>query len=212
MNILIMGAPGSGKGTLSQKLSIKYNLKHLSTGDIFRAEIAKGTELGLILKETTEKGLLAPSDILVKVMKTQLGQKEYQNDVLLDGFGKTLDEAKELDNFYNIDKVIFLDVKYSSLIDRILKRRICPECGFVTTLDESGDVCGKCGAGLISRKDDNETTFKKRYEVFLTQTLPIVDYFEEKNMLYRIDANDTIDNNFNKICKILGSPSKEIER
>lgn len=212
MNILIMGAPGSGKGTLSQKLSKKYNLKHLSTGDIFRAEIAKGTDVGMILKETTEQGLLAPSDILLQVMKNQLGQKEYQNNVLLDGFGKTLEEAKELDGFYKIDKVIFLDVKYSSLVERILKRRICPDCGFVTTVEESGDVCGKCGAKLISRNDDNEATFKRRYEVFLTQTLPIVDYFEEKDMLYKVDANDTVENNFNKICEILGCPSKEIER
>lgn len=211
MNILIMGAPGSGKGTLSQKLSKKYNLKHLSTGDIFRAEIAEGTELGLVLKETVEKGLLAPSDILLEVMKKRLSQDGFQNNVLLDGFGKTLNEAKELHSFYHIDKVLFLDVEYQSLVDRILKRRICPECGFVTTVDESNGICAKCGAGLVSRKDDNEETFNTRYQVFINQTLPIVEFFESKNLLSRINANDTVENNFKKICKILND-SKDLER
>ena len=212
MNILLIGAPGSGKGTLSQKLSKKYNLKHLSTGDLFRAEIAEGTERGKILQDAMQKGLLAPSDILLEVMQKQLSQAEYQDNVLLDGFGKTLDEAKELDKFYNIDKVIFLDVDYSQLLDRILKRRICGECGFVTTVDESNDICDKCGSKLISRIDDNEETFKKRYEVFLKQTMPIVNYFDQKNMLVRIDANGSIENNFYKICNEIGNKSKEIER
>ncbi len=212
MNILLIGAPGSGKGTLSQKLSKKYNLKHLSTGDLFRAEIAEGTERGKILQDAMQKGLLAPSDILLEVMQKQLSQAEYQDNVLLDGFGKTLDEAKELDKFYNIDKVIFLDVDYSQLLERILKRRICGECGFVTTVDESNDICEKCGSKLISRIDDNEETFKKRYEVFLKQTMPIVNYFDQKNMLVRIDANGSIENNFYKICNEIGNKSKEIER
>ena len=212
MNILLIGAPGSGKGTLSQKLSKKYNLKHLSTGDLFRAEIAEGTERGKILQDAMQKGLLAPSDILLEVMQKQLSQAEYQDNVLLDGFGKTLDEAKELDKFYNIDKVIFLDVEYSQLLERILKRRICGECGFVTTVDESNDICEKCGSKLISRIDDNEETFKKRYEVFLKQTMPIVNYFDQKNMLVRIDANGSIENNFYKICNEIGNKSKEIER
>ena len=212
MNILLIGAPGSGKGTLSQKLSKKYNLKHLSTGDLFRAEIAEGTERGKILQDAMQKGLLAPSDILLEVMQKQLSQAEYQDNVLLDGFGKTLDEAKELDKFYNIDKVIFLDVDYSQLLERILKRRICGECGFVTTVDESNDICDKCGSKLISRIDDNEETFKKRYEVFLKQTMPIVNYFDQKNMLVRIDANGSIENNFYKICNEIGNKSKEIER
>ena len=212
MNILLIGAPGSGKGTLSQKLSKKYNLKHLSTGDLFRAEIAEGTERGEILKEAMQKGLLAPSDILLEVMQKQLSQKEFADNVLLDGFGKTLEEAKELDRFYNIDKVIFLDVDFDTLLDRILKRRICSDCGYVTTVDESRDVCGKCGGTLVNRIDDNEETFKKRYQVFLEQTMPIVDYFEKKNMLSRVDANDSIDKNFDKICKIIGGCPKELER
>ena len=212
MNILLIGAPGSGKGTLSQKLSKKYNLKHLSTGDLFRAEIAEGTERGKILQDAMQKGLLAPSDILLEVMQKQLSQAEFQDNVLLDGFGKTLDEAKELDKFYNIDKVIFLDVDYSQLLDRILKRRICGECGFVTTVDESNDICEKCGSKLISRIDDNEEIFKKRYEVFLKQTMPIVNYFDQKNMLVRIDANGSIENNFYKICNAIGDNSKELER
>ena len=212
MNILIIGAPGSGKGTLSKKISKKYNLKHLSTGDIFRAEIAEGTELGMAIKSAMEQGLLAPSDKLLEVMRKQLSQKEYQNNVLLDGFGKTLEEAKELDNFFPIDKVLFLDVEYDELVDRITKRRICPDCGQITTVDESGDKCLQCGADLICRVDDTEEVFKKRYEVFQNQTLPIVDYFDNKNMLVKIDANDTVENNFDKICKILGQPCKEIER
>lgn len=212
MNILLIGAPGSGKGTLSQKLTKKFNLKHLSTGDIFRAEIAEGTERGLILKDAMQKGLLAPSDILIEVMRKQLSQKEFRDNVLLDGFGKTLEEAIELDNFYNIDKVIFLDVDYEELLSRILRRRICADCGLVTTIDNSDGRCPNCGAKLIYRIDDNEDTFKKRYQVFVEQTMPIVEYFDKKNMLTRIDANDSINNNFIKVCNAINANSKEIER
>ncbi len=212
MNILIIGAPGSGKGTLSQKLSKKYNLKHLSTGDIFRAEIAEGTPRGQVLKDAMERGLLAPSDILLEVMKDRLSKEEYADNVLLDGFGKTLDEAKELNSFYNIDKVIFLDVDFDTVLQRILKRRICPDCGYVTTVDESGETCEKCGSNLVSRIDDNEETFKKRYEVFQEQTMPIVKYFSDAKKLKKINANDTIENNFAKVCRIIEDSSKEIER
>ena len=212
MNILLIGAPGSGKGTLSQKLTKKYKLKHLSTGDIFRAEIAEGTERGQILKQAMEQGLLAPSDILLEVMKDRLSKSEYADNVLLDGFGKTLEEAKELHSFYKIDKVIFLDVDYDTVLKRILKRRICPDCGFVTTVDQSGEVCEKCGSKLISRIDDNEQTFSKRYQVFMEQTMPIVKYFDEAKILTKINANDSIDKIYAKVCNIVEGNTKEIEK
>ena len=212
MNILLIGAPGSGKGTLSQKLTEKYGFKHLSTGDLFRAEIAKGTERGKIIDEAISKGFLAPSDILLEVMKDQLSQECYQDNVLLDGFGKTLEEAIELDNFYNIDKVIYLDVDYDNLLARILKRRICGDCGNATTVEESGEICGKCGSKLITRSDDSEEVFANRFKVFTDKTLPIVEYFENKGMLTRIDANKSAEENFVKVCKTINKEPKEIER
>lgn len=212
MNILLIGAPGSGKGTLSQKLTEKYGFKHLSTGDLFRAEIARGTERGKIINEAISKGFLAPSDILLEVMKDQLSQERYQDNVLLDGFGKTLEEAIELDNFYRIDKVFYLDVDYDKLLQRILKRRICPDCGNVTTVELSGEICGKCGSKLIVRTDDTEEVFANRFNVFTKQTLPIVDYFEKQGVLTRIDANNTIEENFSKICKSINrGKTQEIE-
>lgn len=213
MNILLIGAPGSGKGTLSQKLTEKFGFQHLSTGDLFRAEIAKGTERGKIIDEAISKGFLAPSDILLEVMKDQLSQKRYQDNVLLDGFGKTLEEAIELDNFYNIDKVIYLDVDYENLLGRILRRRICPDCGNVTTADVSGEICGKCGSKLIVRSDDSEEVFANRFKVFTEKTLPIVDYFDNKGVLTRIDANNGIDENFAKVCRAINrDKTQEIER
>ncbi len=213
MNILLIGAPGSGKGTLSQKLTEKFGFQHLSTGDLFRAEIARGTERGKIIDEAISKGFLAPSDILLEVMKDQLSQKRYQDNVLLDGFGKTLEEAIELDNFYNIDKVIYLDVDYENLLGRILRRRICPDCGNVTTVDASGEICGKCGSKLVVRSDDGEEVFANRFKVFTEKTLPIVDYFDNKGVLTRIDANEGIDENFAKVCRAINrDKTQEIER
>ena len=213
MNILLIGAPGSGKGTLSQKLTEKFGFQHLSTGDLFRAEIARGTERGKIIDAAISKGFLAPSDILLEVMKDQLSQERYQDNVLLDGFGKTLEEAIELDSFYNIDKVIYLDVDYENLLGRILRRRICPDCGNVTTVDASGEICGKCGSKLVIRSDDKEDVFANRFKVFTEKTLPIVDYFDNKGVLTRIDANEGIDENFAKVCRaIYRDKIQEIER
>lgn len=213
MNILLIGAPGSGKGTLSQKLTEKYGFTHLSTGDLFRAEIARGTERGKIIDKAISQGFLAPSDILLEVMKDQLSQPRYRDNVLLDGFGKTLEEAIELDNFYDIDKVFYLDVDYEELLQRILKRRICPDCGNVTTIEQSGEICGKCGSKLVIRTDDNEDVFANRFKVFTEKTLPIVDYFDNQGVLTRIDANDSVEENFLKICRAINvDKTEEIER
>jgi len=207
-----MGAPGSGKGTLSKMIAPKFNLKHISTGDLFRKEIASKSAQGQIIANAINKGNIAPSDILIDVMKKQLSKPANKDNMLLDGFGKTVDEIKELDNFYRIDKVIWLDVDYNTVLNRILSRRICPECGFITTTSEtSNGLCPKDSQILVVREDDNAEVFKKRYEIFKELTLPIYDYFKAKGKVEKIDANKSIDKNYAEICKILTKTKQKLE-
>jgi len=211
LNILIIGPAACGKGTLCKKLSNDFGYKHVSTGDIFRAEIATGSEKGKIIAEFINQGKLAPSDILIDTMKEFLSRPENKDNMLLDGFGKTLEEAKELDSFYRVDKVIYLKGDYETLVKRVLKRRICPDCGLITTTDEvSNEVCPKCQTKLITRADDSEFVYKTRYSVFQNQTLPIVDYFESKGKLVTIDANQSSDQVYKNVLKEIGKNKDEI--
>lgn len=212
MNILIIGAPASGKGTVCKKLAKEFGLKHISTGDIFRAEVASGSEKGKLIAEFINKGKLAPSDILIDTMKEYLSKPENRDNMLLDGFGKTLEEAKELDNFFNIDKVIYLDAKYENLVSRISKRRVCSECGAITTIDEASDgLCPKCKGKLITRADDTEEVYKTRFDVFQNQTLPIVDYFKSQNKLALVDANKEAVEVYRQVKKIVAKYEQSLE-
>ena len=211
MNILIIGPAACGKGTLCKKLSNEFGYKHVSTGDIFRAEIATGSEKGKIIAEFINQGKLAPSDILIDTMKEFLSRPENKDNMLLDGFGKTLEEAIELDNFYKVDKVIYLQGDYETLVKRVLKRRICPECGLITTTDEvKNGICPKCKTQLVTRADDSEFVYKTRYSVFQNQTLPIVDYFKSKNKLVTIDANQSSEKVYSEVLKKIGKNNNEI--
>lgn len=213
LNILIIGAPASGKGTICKKLSKDYGYKHISTGDIFRAEIASGSEKGKIIASYINKGKLAPSDILIDTMREFLSKSENKDNMLLDGFGKTLEEAKELNNFYQVDKVIYLDANYDNLVGRITKRRVCPDCGLITTTDQASDgLCPDCHKELITRADDTEFVYKTRYDVFQNQTLPIVDYFDSMGKLEKIDANLLEDEVYSLISKLVKNNSKVLEK
>lgn len=203
MNILIIGAPASGKGTICKKLAKEFGYKHISTGDIFRAEIASGSEKGKLIASYINKGKLAPSDILIDTMREFLSKPEHKENMLLDGFGKTLEEAKELNNFYRVDKVIYLDAEYENLLSRITQRRVCPECGLITTIAEASDgICPNCEIELITRADDTEFVYKTRYDVFQNQTLPIVKYFDDLGKLIRVDANISANEVYEQIREI----------
>ncbi len=203
MNIFIMGAPGSGKGTFSAKLKEEYNLNHISTGDIFRANIAGGTELGKQASAYTEKGLLVPDEITNNMVKDYLSHlADKKNGYLLDGYPRTLDQAKAFEAMtegtdLTVDKIIAMDVTFDDLKERITGRRSCKNCGEIfniyTKPPKQEGVCDNCGHELSQRKDDNEESLKTRLDEYAKNTEPVIAYYEEKNMVSHINAAQSID-------------------
>lgn len=207
MQIILLGAPGAGKGTQAKRLSAKYNLLHISTGDIFRENIKNSTDIGKIAKSYIDKGQLVPNDVTVEIVKQRLEQEDCKNQgYLLDGFPRNIEQAIELDKFSKIDVVLNVDVDFNKLINRITGRRVCPKCGasyHVTTLN--GETkCKECKTELIMRDDDNEETVIKRIEVYNKQTAPLIEYYEKQGKLAVVDGNLEIEETFKQIVKILG--------
>ena len=198
MNIFIMGAPGSGKGTFSSRIKEEFDLNHISTGDIFRANIAGGTELGMQAKAYTEKGLLVPDEITNNMVKEYLSQlSDKKNGYLLDGYPRTLDQAKAFEKMTEgtdlmVDEIVVMDVPFDELTRRITGRRSCKNCGEIYNIYSKPPVkegiCDKCGSELSQRKDDNEESLKTRLEEYAKNTEPVIAYYEEKGMVKRIDA------------------------
>lgn len=207
MQLILLGAPGAGKGTQAKRLSAKYNLLHISTGDIFRENIKNSTDIGKIAKSYIDKGQLVPNDVTVEIVKQRLEQEDCKNQgYLLDGFPRNIEQAIELDKFSKIDVVLNVDVDFNKLINRITGRRVCPKCGasyHVTTLN--GETkCKECKTELIMRDDDNEETVIKRIEVYNKQTAPLIEYYEKQGKLAVVDGNLEIEETFKQIVKILG--------
>ena len=207
MQIILLGAPGAGKGTQAKRLSAKYNLLHISTGDIFRENIKNSTDIGKIAKSYIDKGQLVPNDVTVEIVKQRLEQEDCKNQgYLLDGFPRNIEQAIELDKFSKIDVVLNVDVDFNKLINRITGRRVCPKCGasyHVSTLN--GETkCKECKTELIMRDDDNEETVIKRIEVYNKQTAPLIEYYEKQGKLVTVDGNLEIEETFKQIVKILG--------
>ena len=207
MRIILLGAPGAGKGTQAKRLSEKYNILHISTGDIFRENIKNSTEIGKIAKSFIDKGQLVPNDVTVEIVKERLEQEDCKaQGYLLDGFPRNIEQAIELDKFSKIDIVLNIDVDLNKLVKRITGRRVCPKCGasyHVTTLN--GDtLCSRCKTELILRDDDNEETVTKRIEVYNKQTAPLIEYYKNQGKLFAVDGNLGIDETFNQIIKVLG--------
>ena len=203
MNIFIMGAPGSGKGTFSSRIKEEFDLNHISTGDIFRANIAGGTELGMQAKAYTEKGLLVPDEITNNMVKEYLSQlSDKKNGYLLDGYPRTLDQAKAFEKMTEgtdlmVDEIVVMDVPFDELTRRITGRRSCKKCGEIYNIYSKPPVkkgiCDKCGSELSQRKDDNEESLKTRLEEYAKNTEPVIAYYEEKGMVKRIDATAGIE-------------------
>ena len=192
MNIFIMGAPGSGKGTFSSKIKEEYNLNHISTGDIFRANISQGTELGLQAKAYAEQGKLVPDEITNKMVKDYLATlSDKKNGYLLDGYPRTLDQAKAFEEMTDgtdlaVDVILAMDVPTDVLTRRITGRRTCKDCGEIYNIyskpTKVEGVCDRCGGELTQRKDDNEESLKVRLDEYSNNTEPVIDYYEKKNM------------------------------
>lgn len=203
MNILIMGGPGAGKGTMSSKIVEKFNVNHISTGDIFRSEISNKTELGNLAQSYMDKGLLVPDEVVNNMVKSYLDKLEdKKNGFLLDGYPRTLDQAKAFDALAEgsdlaIDKVIALEIDFEKLADRVTGRRICKNCGEIYHIKSKPSkvegVCDVCGGELFQRKDDTVESLTVRLEEYSTQTAPVLEYYESKGIVTKIDASQPID-------------------
>lgn len=203
MNIFIMGAPGSGKGTFSSRIKDEFNLNHISTGDIFRANIANDTPLGQQAKAYTEKGLLVPDEITNKMVADYLANlSDKKNGYLLDGYPRTLEQALAFEEMTKgtdlaVDVVVAMDVPFDVLTKRITGRRTCKKCGAIyniyTTPPKIDGICDVCGEALSQRKDDNEESLKVRLDEYAKNTEPVIAYYEEKGIVKHIDADRSMD-------------------
>lgn len=179
MNLILLGAPGAGKGTQATKISDRYGLVHISTGDIFRANIKNGTKIGMLAKSYIDKGELVPDEVTCDIVKDRLTWDDCKKGYLLDGFPRNLFQAAELDKFAKIDAVVNINIDFNLLMDRLCGRRVCKECGesyHVSTLN-GATTCSRCGGELYQRKDDNPETVKSRLEVYNEQTAPLINYY-----------------------------------
>ena len=206
MNIILLGAPGSGKGTQAARISEKYSLVHISTGDIFRENIKNQTELGKTAKSYIDQGYLVPDEVTISMVKDRLLREDCKNGVLLDGFPRTVAQAEALEKFATIDKVIDIDVPYDLIIDRIVNRRSCLACGGTFNVKTLSDAskCPTCGQQLTQRADDNEETVTERINVYDKQTKPLVDFYSAKGVLVRVNGNQSIDDVFADVVKVIG--------
>jgi len=209
MKILILGAPGAGKGTQSDIISKKLNIPHISTGDILRKEISQGTELGKKVKEYVESGRLVPDEIIADILLNELKNDVYKNGYILDGFPRNIDQAKILENKgISFDKVVLIDTSEDEVLKRLSGRRVCEKCGAVYNIyynkPKIDGICDNCGGKLIQRDDDKEDVVKRRFEVFYNQTMPVIKYYEEKGILIKVNGNKSLDDIKSEIFKLLG--------
>lgn len=212
MKLLIMGRPGAGKGTQAVNIREYYNIPHISTGDIFRANLKGQTKLGLLAKTYMDKGLLVPDSVTIDLVKDRLSQPDCKEGFLLDGFPRNLEQAKALDEFLksrneSLDAVLDIDVKPKVLIDRIVGRRVCPTCGATFHIKNNPPkvegVCDKCGGKLIQRNDDTYETAENRLKVYDNQTAPLLDYYKNQHLLKTVNGDQDFAKVFEDIKKVL---------
>ncbi len=208
MRIVLLGPPGVGKGTQASNIVKEYNIPHISTGDIFRANIKQGTELGITAKDYMDKGLLVPDDLVVSIVKDRLTEDDCVNGFLLDGFPRTVEQAESLDRELvkmgiKLDKVVNIDADKDILIKRVIGRRICKTCGATYHIDNNPPkvegICDLDGGELYQRVDDTLETVSTRIQVYFEQTQPLIDYYREQGLLIDIDGTRPIEEVFNTI-------------
>lgn len=213
LRTVLLGPPGAGKGTQAAKIVDKYGIPHISTGDIFRENIKKGTELGKKAQEYMNRGELVPDDLVIEIATTRLLEDDCRNGFLLDGFPRTVHQAEKLDEFLaahggQLDKVIDIAVGKDELMTRLTGRRVCKNCGasyhIVNIPPAKEGICDRCGGPLIQRADDNAETVANRIEVYEDQTIPLINYYEQAGKIVHIDGTTGLENVFADIVKALG--------
>ncbi len=213
MRAVLLGPPGAGKGTQAVRLVEKYNVPQISTGDIFRANIKEGTELGKKAQEYMNAGNLVPDELVVDLVKDRLMQEDCRNGYLLDGFPRTIYQAEELEKFLaeqgqKLDAVVNLKVGKETLIKRLTQRRVCKDCGYGYHLEFSPPkvegVCDKCGGELTQRADDTRETVEKRISVYEEQTAPLIGFYTDNGLIRNFDADKDREEIFRDIVAELG--------
>ncbi len=206
MRIVFMGPPGAGKGTQAEKLIEELDIPHIATGDIFRQAVSQGTELGQKAKSYMDAGQLVPDEVVIGIVEERLSQPDCQDGFLLDGFPRTVKQAEALDEVLKdnpLDKVLYIDVDFEELVERLAGRRICRKCGRSYHVKfnppQVRGVCDVDGGELYQRDDDTEETARERLEVYLESTRPLVDYYEKKGLLNRINGSQPPEAVFNEI-------------
>jgi adenylate kinase len=198
MRLILLGPPGAGKGVQANFLKEKYNIPHISTGDMLREEVHLKSELGKKASEFMEKGELVPDEIIMEMIKARLEKEDAKSGFLFDGFPRTLKQAEELDKILkekniSLSAVINLDVKEEVVIRRLTSRRVCSNCGaiynLITMPPKIENICDRCGKELSQREDDREEVIRERLKVYYKQTEPLIKYYLEKNLLYNVNAN-----------------------
>ncbi len=213
MKIIMLGAPGAGKGTQAKMLAEKYKIPHISTGDIFRANIKNGTELGRQAKEYMDKGLLVPDELTVKILLDRVAQADCSDGYVLDGFPRTIPQAEVLDEALTklgekIDFAINVDVPDENIVKRMSGRRACLKCGATYHIEhippKKEGICDTCGSELVLRDDDKPETVLSRLKVYHDQTQPLIDFYTAKGVLKTVDGTVDMKDVFSAIVKILG--------
>ena len=213
LRTILLGPPGAGKGTQAAKIVEKYGVPHISTGDIFRENIKKGTELGKKAQEYMNRGELVPDDLVIEIATTRLLEDDCRNGFLLDGFPRTVYQAEKLDEFLaahgsKIDKVLDIAVEKEELMVRLTGRRVCKACGasyhVVNIPPKKEGICDVCGGPLVQRADDNAETVANRIEVYEAQTMPLIEYYEKAGNIAHIDGATGLESVFADIVKALG--------
>ncbi|AVQ97672.1 adenylate kinase [Oceanobacillus sp. M65] len=208
MNLILMGLPGAGKGTQAEKINEKYNIPHISTGDMFRLAIKEGTDLGKKAKEYMDQGELVPDEVTIGIVKERLSKADCKEGFLLDGFPRTIAQAEALQDLLSdlnqsIDYVLHVDVPKEKLVERLTGRRICPTCGATYHVlynpPKVEGICDKDGSKLIQREDDQAETVKNRLAVNIKQTQPLLDFYEDKGYLVSVNGDQDIDQVFEDI-------------
>ena len=205
MNIVLLGPPGIGKGTAAAKLSKKMQIPHISTGDMLRENVAHKTKLGLEAKSYMDKGLLVPDDVVIEMMKERLKKDDCKKGFILDGFPRTIKQAEEIGKEIKIDKVVNIQASDKIIIGRLSKRKICKKCGFIYHLvyikPKKDNACDKCGSELYQRADDKPKAVKERLKVYMKETEPLVDYYNEKGIIANVDGSGTPEKEFELVLK-----------
>lgn len=214
MKVIMLGAPGAGKGTQAKQIADKYNIPHISTGDIFRANIKNGTELGKKAKTYMDQGLLVPDELVVELVADRIQQDDCKNGFVLDGFPRTIPQAEALDAALEninekMDYAIDVDVPDENIIKRMSGRRACLNCGatyhIVSIPTKAEGICDRCGNPVVLRDDDKPETVKKRLEVYHEQTQPLIDYYKKQDILRTVNGVQPMEEVFKTIVEILGA-------